>query len=84
MYHGTIGVAQYFNHEGIIFLDEKEPWENIPWEKLTPEYYESKKDVIKENFNIALHMRVAEDYMYKNYLVQIDPLRNQRIDPLGA
>mgnify|MGYP001156699264 FL=1 len=84
VYYGTAGVAQYFNHEGIIFLDQNQPWENIPWDKLTPEYYESKKDVIQENFMIALNMRVAEDYMYKNYFVQLDPLRNQRIDPLGA
>lgn len=78
VYYGTAGVAQYFNHEGIIFLDQNEPWENIPWDKLTPEYYESKKDAIEENFNIAKEMRTAEDYMYKNYLVQLDPLRNQR------
>ena len=78
VYYGTAGVSQYFNPDGIIFLDEGTPWENIPWEKLTKEYYESKQDVIKENFEIALHMRVAEDYMYRNYLVQLDPLRNQR------
>lgn len=82
VYYGTAGVAQYFNPDGIIFLNEGAPWENIPWDKLTPEYYESKKEAIKENFEIALHMRVSEDYMYKNYLIHLDPLRNQRIDPL--
>ena len=78
VYYGTAGVAQYFNPEGIIFLDEKKPWENIPWDKLTPEYYESKKDVIQENFEIAQCMRVAEDYMYGNYFAQLDPLRQQK------
>ena len=78
VYYGTAGVAQYFDADGIIFLDQNSPWENIPWDKLTPEYYESKKDVIKENFEIAKSMRVAEDYMYGNYLYQIDPLRNQK------
>ena len=78
VYYGTAGVAQYFNPEGIIFLDEKKPWENIPWDKLTPEYYESKKDVIQENFEIAQCMRVAEDYMYGNYFAQLDPLRHQK------
>ena len=78
VYYGTAGVAQYFNPEGIIFLNENSPWDNIPWDKLTPEYYESKKDVIKENFEIAKSMRVAEDYMYGNYLYQLDPLRNQK------
>ena len=78
VYYGTAGVAQYFNPEGIIFLDEKKPWENIPWDKLTPEYYESKKDVIKENYEIAISMRVAEDYMYGNYLYVFDPLRKQK------
>ena len=77
VYYGTAGVAQYFDADGIIFLDQNSPWENIPWDKLTPEYYESKKDVIKENFEIAKSMRVAEDYMYGNYLYQLDPLRNQ-------
>ena len=78
VYYGTTGVAQYFNPEGIIFLDEGEPWKDIPWDKLTPEYYESKKDVIQENFEIAQCMRVAEDYMYGNYLYQLDPLRQQK------
>ena len=82
VYYGTAGVAQYFNPEGIIFLDEGQPWENIPWDKLTSEYYESKKEVIKENFEIALNMRVAEDYLYQNYFVQLDPQRSQRIKPL--
>ena len=78
VYYGTAGVAQYFNPEGIIFLESAAPWNNIPWEKLTPEYYESKKDVISENFEIAKCMRVAEDYMYGSYLYQLDPLRQQK------
>ena len=78
VYYGTAGVAQYFNPEGIIFLDQNSPWDNIPWDKLTEEYYESKKDVIKENFEIAQCMRVAEDYMYGNYLYLLDPLRQQK------
>ena len=82
VYYGTAGVAQYFNPEGIIFLDEGQPWNNIPWDKLTYEYYESKKEIIKENFEIALNMRVAEDYLYQNYFVQLDPQRSQRIKPL--
>ena len=78
VYYGTAGVAQYFDPDGIIFLDHNSPWDNIPWEKLTPEYYESRKDVIQENFEIAKCMRVAEDYMYGNYLYQLDPLRTQK------
>ena len=78
VYYGTAGVSQYFNPDGIIFLESAAPWVNIPWEKLTPEYYESKKDVIQENFEIAQCMRVAEDYMYGNYLYQLDPLRQQK------
>ena len=78
VYYGTVGVAQYFNPDGIIFLDQHSPWDKIPWDKLTEEYYESKKDVIQENFEIAKCMRVAEDFMYGNYLYQLDPLRNQK------
>jgi hypothetical protein len=78
VYYGTAGVAQYFNPEGIIFLNQNSPWEDIPWDKLTPEYYESKKDVIQENFETAQCMRVAEDYLYGNYFVQLDPYREER------
>ena len=78
VYYGTAGVAQYFDPDGIIFLDQNSPWDNIPWDKLTPEYYESKKDVIQQNYEIAITMRVAEDYMYGNYLYVFDPLRHQK------
>ena len=78
VYYGTAGVAQYFNPDGIIFLEGAAPWNNIPWDKITPEYFESKKDVIQENFEIAQCMRVSEDYMYGNYFAQLDPLRNQK------
>ena len=79
VYYGTAGVAQYFNHDGIIFLDQNSPWYNIPWDKLTPEYYESKRAAIQENFEIAQCMRVSEDYLYGNYFVQLDPYRDQRV-----
>ena len=79
VYYGTAGVAQYFNPEGIIFLEGAAPWNNIPWEKLTQEYYESKHIVIRENFEIAASMRVAEDYLYGNYFYQIDPYREERV-----
>ena len=79
VYYGTAGVAQYFNPEGIIFLEGAAPWNNIPWEKLTEEYYESKHIVIRENFEIAASMRVAEDYLYGNYFYQIDPYREERV-----
>ena len=77
-----LGVAQYFNPEGIIFLDEGQPWNNIPWDKLTYEYYESKKEISKKTLKLLLNMRVAEDYLYQNYFVQLDPQRSQRIKPL--
>ena len=79
VYYGTAGVAQYFNHDGIIFLDQNSPWYNIPWDKLTPEYYESKRAAIQENFEIAQCMRVSEDYLYGNYFVQLDPYREERV-----
>ena len=79
VYYGTAGVAQYFNPEGIIFLEGAAPWNNIPWEKLTQEYYESKHIVIRENFEIAASMRVSEDYLYGNYFYQIDPYREERV-----
>ena len=79
VYYGTAGVAQYFNPDGIIFLEGAAPWINIPWEKLTEEYYESKHLAIRENFEIAASMRVAEDYLYGNYFIQLDPHRQERV-----
>lgn len=62
VYYGCRGVTEYFNEDGIIFLDD-----DFDISMLTPDYYYSKMDVIKENFERAMDLPVAEDYLYENY-----------------
>ena len=62
IYHGCRGVTEYFNEDGIIFLDD-----DFDLSMLTPDYYYSKMDAIKENFERAMDLPVAEDYLYENY-----------------
>jgi hypothetical protein len=56
-------VSEYFNKDGIIFLDD-----DFNPSKLTESLYYSKIDVIKENFEKANQLPVAEDFIFMNYL----------------
>jgi hypothetical protein len=74
LYWGCPNIENYFNKEGIIIFDnEKELIDII--NNLTPEFYISKQDVIKENFNNALKYA---DYMsrIKNLLIEICQFNN--------
>jgi len=62
IYYGTPRINEVFNSDGIIMLDEF----NI--DELSPELYFSKMDAIKDNYNIAIDMPVAEDYIYLNFI----------------
>jgi hypothetical protein len=62
IYKGTKNIANHFNQNGIIFLDD------ISLDDLTPELYYSKMDYIKENFEKVLPFNVNEDWVYDNYL----------------
>lgn len=62
IFYGARGVTQYFNEDGIIFLDD-----NFDLSTLTEEVYYSKIDAVKENFERANNLPVAEDYLYENY-----------------
>ena len=62
IFYGCKGVTEYFNEDGIIFLDD-----DFDLSTLTKDLYYSKMDVIKDNFERSINFPVAEDYLYLNY-----------------
>jgi hypothetical protein len=62
IFYGCRGVTEYFNEDGIIFLDD-----DFDVSTLTEELYYSKMDAIKDNFERANNLPVAEDYLYETY-----------------
>lgn len=62
IFWGSKKVIDIFNKDGIIFLEDF----NI--DDCTEDYYMSKIDSIKDNFERANNMLSAEDYFYLNYI----------------
>jgi len=62
IFYGCRGVTEYFNEDGIIFLDDE-----FDVSSLTEDLYYSKMDAIKDNYQRSLDFPVAEDYIYENY-----------------
>ena len=62
IFYGCKGVTEYFNEDGIIFLDD-----NFDLSTLTKDLYYSKIDAIKDNFERSINFPVAEDYLYQTY-----------------
>jgi len=62
IFHGCRGVTEYFNEDGIIFLDD-----DFDISTLTEDLYYSKIDAVKDNFERVMNWPVAEDYIYENY-----------------
>ena len=62
IFYGCKGVTEYFNEDGIIFLDD-----DFDLSTLTKDLYYCKMDVIKDNFERSINFPVAEDYLYLNY-----------------
>ena len=62
VFYGCKGVTEYFNEDGIIFLDD-----DFDFSTLTKELYHSKMEAIKDNFEFANKLPVAEDYLYETY-----------------
>ena len=63
IYRGSPDIANYFNPDGIIFLNE-----DFQIENLNPDMYYSKMDAIKDNFERALKIEIIEDWIYEEYL----------------
>ena len=62
IFYGCRGVTEYFNEDGIIFLDD-----DFDLSTLTEDLYYSKIDAIKDNFERSINLPVAEDYLYTEY-----------------
>jgi hypothetical protein len=62
IYWGCPNLKEYFNMDGIITFNNTDELIHIV-NNLTPEFYESKKEAINENFQLALH--------YGNYLPRV-------------
>jgi hypothetical protein len=62
IFYGCRGITEYFNEDGIIFLDD-----NFDISSLTEDLYYSKMDAVKDNFERSLNLPVAEDFIYTNY-----------------
>ena len=62
IFYGCKGVTEYFNEDGIIFLDD-----DFDLSVLTKDLYYSKIDAIKDIFERSINFPVAEDYLYLNY-----------------
>jgi len=60
VYYGSPDISDYFNADGIIFLDD-----SFDMSKITPEYYYSKQDAIKDNYERCLKQVTADDYIYE-------------------
>jgi hypothetical protein len=62
IFYGCKGIVDYFNQDGIIFLDE-----DFDISMLTEDLYYSKMDAVRDNFERSLHLPVAEDHIFINY-----------------
>ena len=62
IFYGCKGVTEYFNEDGIIFLDD-----DFDLSTLTKDLYYSKIEAVKDNFERANNFPVAEDYLFETY-----------------
>ena len=62
VFYGCKGVTEYFNEDGIIFLDE-----SFDVSILTEELYYTKIDAIQDNFERANNLPVSEDFIFEEY-----------------
>ena len=63
IYLGSPDIGDYFNEDGIVILDE---WTDI--RKLTKDYYHSKMDAIKENYQLCMDLVMVDDLIYDEIL----------------
>jgi hypothetical protein len=63
IYWGDPFIGEFFNEKGIIPLTD-----NFMVEDLSPDLYFSKMEYIKENFERAINLPVAEDYVFEKYI----------------
>jgi hypothetical protein len=66
IYYGTDEITNYFNKEGIVFLKE-----NMDLSFLNEEYYFSKMDAIKDNYDRCINHKMADDFLYEKIIQNI-------------
>lgn len=72
IYKGTKKILDYFDGNGIIFLDDLKDLTD-----LTPELFFSKKEAIERNFNILNEYILIDDFLYKFYFSKYKQLINK-------
>jgi hypothetical protein len=60
IYWGAPDIGDYFNTDGIIQLTEE-----FDFSMLTPEFYQSKKDAIMDNYERVKKMETADDMLFR-------------------
>jgi hypothetical protein len=64
VYYGSRKVVEkYFDPAGVIFLEDDATLSTLSVEK-----YQSMMPAIERNFQLAINLPLAEDYMWENYL----------------
>ena len=63
IYWGTKNISKYFDSNGIIFYDDK-----FDISMLSKEFYLSKLESIKYNYEKVLEIEIPEDYIFKNFI----------------
>ena len=66
IFWGATDVGEYFNSEGIIFLDDK-----FDIDELSFDLYQSKLDFVEENFTRLKKFPNPEDFLFVNYFSKI-------------
>jgi hypothetical protein len=63
IYWGANSVSEYFLEDGIVRINDE-----FDLSVCNEDFYKSKLDVIKENFDRAINLPLPEDYIYLHYL----------------
>jgi hypothetical protein len=63
IYHGTPEIDKMFNMDGIILLND-----NFNINMLTVDYYYSKLNAIKENYELCLNHQTSDDFLYEQII----------------
>lgn len=66
IYWGTKNIGKYFDARGILSFETVEDFGKI-LDRLSPEYYMSLRESVKENMERAQKYLTAEDWIYENY-----------------
>lgn len=66
IYYGSKSIGDYFNRDGIIFLDGDADKMYNTISQLSPSMYYNRIDAIKDNMERIKNMQMADDMMYSN------------------